>query len=210
MADLHLTEDEQTERLKQWWKENGTSVIAGAVLGIAVIGGVNYWRIYKNEQAESAAGLYEQVLQSQGNPESTAIGQRLIDEYSSTPYAGKAALVLGSTAFENENPDQARMHFEWALENAPDPADRKLARLRLARVELGRQELDKVEQLLAGIPGGGYESEYRELLGDLAMARNDPETAREEYRAALDTLPEQSGFAEMLNIKLDAAIGASR
>lgn len=210
MAGLHLTEDEQSERLKQWWKENGTSVIAGAVLGIAIIGGVNYWRIYKTEQAESAAALYEQVLTNPNTSKAAEIGRRLIDEYSSTPYAGKASLVLGSAAFEAENLDQSRGHFEWAMNNAPDPADRKLARLRLAHVELSQNKLDKVEQLLNGIQGGGYESEYRELLGDLAMARDNPEAAKREYQAALDALPGRSGFTEMLTMKLDAAIGASQ
>lgn len=210
MAGLHITEDEQSERLKQWWKENGTSVIAGAVLGIAIIGGVNYWRIYKTEQAESAAALYQQVLQKRDQPEAVELGQQLIDEYSNTPYAGKAALLLASDAFGDENPDKARAHLEWAAEKAPDPADRKLATLRLARVELDQNELNKVEALLAGIQGGGYESEYRELLGDLAIARDDPDTARKEYRAALDAMPERSGYTEMLNMKLDAAVGASQ
>jgi predicted negative regulator of RcsB-dependent stress response len=209
MAGLQLSEDEQSERLKAWWKENGTSVIAGAVLGIAVIGGVNYWRIYKAEQAEAAAALYQQVVQERGEP-ALAAGRTLIDDYSGTPYAGKAALFLAKYAFENGDADQAAEHLEWARTEAGDPSDRKVAQLRLARVALSRGDPDRAEAVLSGMQAGGYESELRELLGDIAMARNDPATARVEYEAALDALPEQSGFADMLNRKLDAAIGASR
>lgn len=208
MAGLPLSEDEQSERIKAWWRENGTSIIVGAVLGIAVIGGVNYWRSYTADQAESASALYEQLLD---NGEGAAdAGRRLLEDYAATPYAGKAALMLAGRAFESGNVDEARGHLEWALNDAPDAADRRVARLRLARIALSAERLDEVDSLLSGMSGGGYESEYRELLGDLAMARNDPATARTEYEAALKALPEQSGFADMLNRKLDAAIGASQ
>lgn len=209
MAGLQLSDDDQSERIKAWWKENGTSVIAGAVLGIAVIVGVNYWRGYKAEQAEAAAALYDQLLESGGGAAAEA-GRTLIDEYSGTPYAGKAALFLAKAAFENGDPGQAAEHLEWAMAEAPDPADRRVARLRLARLALSRGDPDRAGDLLAGMQAGGYESEYRELSGDIAMARNDPATARNEYQAALDALPAQSGFADMLNRKLDAAIGATQ
>lgn len=208
MAGLQLSDDEQSERIKTWWKENGTSVIAGTVLGIAVIVGVNYWRTYQADQAEAAAELYYQLLADGDGPAADA-GRKLIDDYSSTAYAGKAALFLAKMAFEAGDTDRAAAHLEWALAEAPDPGDRKVARLRLARLALSRGDPERAEAVLSEMQSGGYESEYRELLGDIAMARNDPATARSEYEAALDAVPEQSGFADMLNHKLDAAIGAS-
>lgn len=206
MAGLQLSDDEQSERLRQWWKENGTSVIVGAVLGIAVIGGVNYWRHYKAEQAEQASALYAQLTAGGDGSEA---GDKLIDEYASTPYAGKGALVMARNAFEAGDRDAAKRHLQWALDNAADKADRKVARLRLARIELESGEPDKAEALLSDMQSGGYESEYRELLGDIAMARNDPAAARKDYQAALDNLPEGSRFADMLSMKLDAATGAA-
>jgi len=209
MAGVHLTEEEQSERLKQWWRENGVSVVVGVVLGVAVIVGVNYWRTYKAEQAETASSLYMQMVDAGGSGAGD-IGRRLIEDYSNTPYAGKAALVMARTEFENGDRDAAISHLGWAIDNASDPADRTVARLRLARVLLDSGELERMRELLSELEVGGYESEYRELLGDLAMARGDPETARAEYDSALEHLPEQSGFVEMLNLKLDAAIGASQ
>ncbi|MBS1270265.1 MAG: hypothetical protein MAG794_01220 [Gammaproteobacteria bacterium] len=210
MAGLHLSDEEQSERFKEWWKENGTSVIAGLVLGVAVIGGVNYWRTYTAERAESASALYAQLLENPDGSAAVDVGKRLINEYSSTPYAGRAALFMARAAFENGDMAEAKSHLEWALANSSDSTNRRLARLRLARLSLNLNELGEVETWLSGMQGGGYESEYRELRGDLAVARNDPKAARAEYKAALENLPERSAYADMLNIKLDAAIGASQ
>jgi len=209
MAGLQLSDDEQSERLKAWWKENGTSVIAGTVLGIAIIVGVNYWRSYQADQAETAAALYDELLSQRGGAAADA-GRKLIDEYAGTPYAGKAALMLAKLAFEDGDAEQAAQHLEWAMSEAADPADRDVARLRLVRVALSGGDAGRAGALLADMDSGGYESEYRELLGDIAMARGEPAAARDEYEAALATLPQQSGFATMLNRKLDAAIGASK
>ncbi|MEW8396328.1 MAG: tetratricopeptide repeat protein, partial [Candidatus Thiodiazotropha sp.] len=37
----YQTEEEQVEAIKRWWKENGTSVIAGLVIGL---GGIFGWQ----------------------------------------------------------------------------------------------------------------------------------------------------------------------
>ena len=40
----HLAEDEELQKLKTWWKSNGTSIIVGIALGIGAIAGVNGWQ----------------------------------------------------------------------------------------------------------------------------------------------------------------------
>jgi predicted negative regulator of RcsB-dependent stress response len=210
MAGVQLTDEEQSERLKQWWRENGVSIAVGMALGIAVIVGVNYWRSYQAEQSETASALYTQLVEQRGDDSPGEIARKLKEEYAGTPYAGKAALFMARLDFENGRADEARQRLEWARDNAEDPADGKIAGLRLARIMLDANELDQAETLLSGIQAGGYESEYHELAGDLAMARGDPAKAREAYKSALESLPGQSGFADMLELKLDAAIGASQ
>ena len=46
MAELR-SEEEQLEVVKRWWKENGTSLIAGAVLAAAGVFGWNAWQTTK-------------------------------------------------------------------------------------------------------------------------------------------------------------------
>ena len=42
MAELR-TEEEQLEAIKRWWKENGTSLIAGVAIAAAGVFGWNAW-----------------------------------------------------------------------------------------------------------------------------------------------------------------------
>jgi predicted negative regulator of RcsB-dependent stress response len=209
MVDPHFTEDEQAERLKQWWKQNGTSVITGAVLGLGIIFGVNYWRDYRESRAETASSLYT-LMSTQyaaGNPEaSRAAGRQLLQDYAGTPYAGKAALFLARVGYESGQNSEAREHLQWALDHGRDPATQHTARLRLARVLLAEGEFDAAAKLVSVSDRGAFASQYLELEGDLAMSRGDPNAAREAYSQALDNLPEGSGFAEFLNMKLDSAV----
>lgn len=209
MVEPHFTEDEQAERLKQWWKQNGTSVIAGAVLGLSIIFGVNYWRDYRDNRAESASGLFTLMSTEYagGRAEAArAAGGRLLEEYADTPYAAKAALFLARVSYENGQSSRAREHLQWALEQARDPATQHTARLRLARVLLGEGDIDAAARLVTVSDRGAFASQYLELEGDLAMSRGDPGAAGEAYRRALASLPPGSGFAEFLNMKLDSAV----
>ncbi|MDX1713508.1 MAG: tetratricopeptide repeat protein, partial [Halomonas venusta] len=61
MAELR-SEEEQLEVIKRWWKENGTSLIAGAVLAAAGVFGWNAWQNYQEGQAEAASVRYQQLV----------------------------------------------------------------------------------------------------------------------------------------------------
>ena len=61
MADLR-SEEEQLDVAKRWWKENGTSLIAGAVLAAAGVFGWNAWQNYQEGQSEAASARYQQLV----------------------------------------------------------------------------------------------------------------------------------------------------
>ena len=69
----YITEEQQVEELKSWWKENGKVIIATFIL---VIGGVLGWRYWQSHQITSrmaTSNQYEQVIQAYGqNPQVNA------------------------------------------------------------------------------------------------------------------------------------------
>ena len=208
MIDPRYSEDEQVERLKEWWKKNGTSIIVGVVIGVSAIVGVNLWRNYTQTQAENASSLFTQLLSSQGE-QSQKLGNELLTDYTSTPYAALAALYLAKINYEKGDTGNAERMLSWALENSKQASNQHVARLRLARVYLDTDRISEAEKLLDLKQFDGFDSEYKELLGDIAMLKGDAESARSAYEEALNALPRGSRFSELLALKRDHAIGES-
>ena len=55
--DDYLSDKEQVERLRQWWRENGWFLIGGVALGGLAIVGYNQYFAYQDRQGEGAAEL---------------------------------------------------------------------------------------------------------------------------------------------------------
>ena len=122
--DIH-NPDDQLASLKAWWQQYGTALIAGVVIGLLLLGGLNYWKQYRAQRAEAASVLYEKLLDSlqQGrNDEAGKTAATLVADYAATPYAGKAALLAARLRFEEQDLAGARQQLEWAVENAREAA----------------------------------------------------------------------------------------
>ena len=199
-------EQEDLDRLKAWWKNYGSSLIFGVLLGVAVLVGFRYWSQHKEQQLYTAAGLYERLFQNVSAKkidDALKLGDTLIKDYPSTPYAGLAGLMLARFDFEAGDVAKARERLQWVLEHNGDDAMKHVARLRLARILLGNGDQEAALALLSTKDRAGFEAEYSELEGDIRVAQGRHEAARTAYREALKHLPADSPYAPVLNMKLD-------
>ena len=205
MSDPYTDHDE-LEKLKRWWKTYGNALLLGIALGLAILFGNRYWTSYQQQRAEAASALYGQLLEGYRKKELDGVrqvGDRLINEYGSTPYAGLGALMLARVSFDTQQPEQMRKHLRWAVDNATDPGTRHTARLRLGRVLAAAGELEAALALIDIQDIAGFESSYGELRGDVLAAKGDKQGAREAYRRAIEQLNDASGYLPVLNMKLD-------
>jgi predicted negative regulator of RcsB-dependent stress response len=206
-VEAYESEKEQIEAFKQWWKENGSSVVTGLLLGLAVIFGTRAWFSYQDRQQEGASHLYVQFmsgLERNDTEQMSQAGDALVSEYSRSPYAALAALGMARLQIEQGELEAARAQLQWALERSRTDAIRHTARLRLVRLLLAMKDFDAAEAQLAQAPAAeAYAPLYAELRGDLAMARGDRAAAREAYRVALEQLDEEAPTRPLLRIKLD-------
>ncbi|MDH5512156.1 MAG: tetratricopeptide repeat protein [Gammaproteobacteria bacterium] len=199
-------EQEDLEKLKKWWKDYGSSAITGILLGAAFLAGFRFWTQYNEEQLHTAAGIYERMFQNfhGTNPaEAHRLGESLVREYASTPYAGMAGLLLARLEFESGDSAKARQHLQWVLDKADDTAVRHVARLRLARILLDGGDKEAALALLNVTERPGFEAEYAELEGDIHLARGQRDAARSAYREALKYLTAGSPYAAILRMKFD-------
>lgn len=180
-------EDQQVEALKQWWKENGKSLVAGVVIGVAGIFG---WREYNEHalgQAQIASDLYNIVsMQSQqGNLTDINKYEQLQKEFSDTPYAALAALSVARYHFDKGDVDEAITNLQWAKDNAKVEEVKHLASVRLVTIYLSKKDMDAARALLSQPHPKAFDMRYEELKGDLYLAEGERDKARDAYDKAL-------------------------
>ena len=204
---IHFAEDEQTEKIRHWWKKNGSAIIVGLVLGIGSVAGYQGWGVYQTRQAEAASDLYQEMLRSLENEALTRVRESadsLISKFGSTAYADAASLMLARLDVEAGQPEQAGHHLSRVIDHSKDSAMQHIARLRLVTLALDQGDLKWADQLLKTQPMGGFESRYDELRGDIFTARNDLKNARNAYQSALENAVAGSVAAQILERKLNS------
>lgn len=202
----HLTEEQQVEAIKNWWKENGISVVLGLLIGFGALFGWNYWKDYRDDNAAAASVVYQQLLTDLQANKTDAIkaqAQMLVDKYGSTPYAALAAFSLARTAVEANDMATAKTWLQWVLDNSRQDQFQHTARLRLTRVLLSSNEVDAADAIINNIKTDAYVAPYAELQGDIALARGDREAAREAYKTALEASAGDKNQRTALQGKLD-------
>jgi predicted negative regulator of RcsB-dependent stress response len=203
----HLNDEEQLEALKKWWSENGKSMVGGVVLGLALVGGWRGWQYYVQNQAETAGARYDEMLvavESRQSERAVELAEGLRAEFDDTAYASLAALQAAKLKFEAGDRGAAQVQLAWVRANAPDPALRQVATLRLVRVLIDDGDLDAAQRLLDAAPRDAFAPELAELRGDLARARGDLAAARAAYEEALAG---KSDSGVLLRMKLDDLSG---
>jgi len=184
------TEEQQVEALKRWWKENGTSLIVGLFVGVSGLFGWRYYVDQNNSHAMQASDLYMQVMQSAAlntvDDKTIDINNKLINEFSDTPYAALSSLALAKSEYEKSNIDAATAQLEIAVKHASNDVIKQIANLRLAKVYIEQSKYDEALSLLSLSHAAAYDAQYEELKGDLYLAKGDVALARAAYDKAID------------------------
>ena len=210
--DIPASEKEQVEALKKWWKENGSSIITGLLLGAAILLGGKAWFSYRETQALRASNIYAQMMAA-ANSNDTEIARKqasdLIANYTGSAYAPLASLLLAKLAVQENELAAAQAQLQWALDHASSTEVKHTARMRLVRTLIGQQQYVPAAQLLASVTdAGAYRYLYTELEGDLAMAQNKPQEAARAYKQALDNMPARAPNQAFLTAKYENVTGA--
>jgi predicted negative regulator of RcsB-dependent stress response len=208
--ETHVTDEQQLEALKKWWKANGSSIITGVILGVAVLFGVRAWFAWQENIAQQASDIYTTMMSSLEQDDRQATVERagiLVSDYSGTPYAALAALALARLRIEEGELEAAQTQLQWVVNNAGADYIRTIAQLRLVRVKLALQDVDGAEAVLNGAGAvSGEEAMFAELRGDIHSARGDQEQAASAYRQALSVMGADYPGSHLLQLKYDNAL----
>jgi predicted negative regulator of RcsB-dependent stress response len=206
---IQLAEDDDAEKLRQWWKKNGSGIIAGIVLGVAGVGGVKGWEMYTERRSLTASDLFQQMLARQAagsDAQAQELALQIRDDYGATPYADLALLMLARLAVENGDRERAEGYLTGVMNDSENMAMEHIARLRLAQIALDAGDHRQAEQLVSVEERGGFESEYSEVLGDVYLEQKQWDKARTAYDRALEGLDPTAGAGQILTSKRNLAM----
>ncbi|OZY84787.1 hypothetical protein CBP51_16620 [Cellvibrio mixtus] len=212
---VHLSEEEQLEVLKRWWKDYGKTVVIAVLVAVVGYFGFTTWQDQKRQKAENASATYEQLLKlvnvEPGKAISDAdkatvthLADQLKDANSKSMYAHSAAFFLAKLAVEDNKLDDAVSELKWVLSAKPDAATEQLARLRLARVLTAQKAYDEALAQLSPEPAAAFVADYAEARGDILKLQGDLDAARTSFEKALNSIdPQQQERYMLLQMKVD-------
>ncbi len=218
---VHLTEEEQIEALKRWWKAYGvTTVVAVAIAATGFFG----WNQYKSHLAEKASEgsvRYQQFLleveKLEEDPESEsaqvrmqALGSDLMNDYSGTLYADFVRLHNARQAVNQGDLARARTLLEEVGNKSADESIKQLAQLRLARVMVAQGEIEPALSILQRVPSDAYAAMYAEARGDVLFMQNRLAEARTAYESALQAMQDPVSIQRnLVQMKIDNTLTAA-
>ena len=211
MALEMMDEHEKGEAVRAWIRQNGSAIVGGVVLGLALIFGYQWWQRSKAEHRLTAATQYQAVTEAATRKDLdalAALSTELGKEYADTPYALLAALQLADARIAAGQVKEARAALDDAAKLVKEPALLALIDLRRARLALAEGDADAALKGLAAIPEGMYAGLAAELRGDALLALGRTADAREAYGTALTELDTGAPNRRIVEMKLSDLGGA--
>jgi predicted negative regulator of RcsB-dependent stress response len=197
-------EEQQVERIKEFWAEHGKGIVAGAVIGFGLFFGWRYYDKAQIDAANAASAGYQQVAnQLQENADNAvANAQQFINDNAGSQYAHLASLQLAQHAASNGDLATAVTALQTVATDADDSNLQALANIRLARVLLAQQHHDAALAAVQAQMPSAYQAAAAELEGDIYADQGQNKQAREAYQRALAS--EGESLTPALELKLNS------
>ena len=201
-----LEEQEQLDELRAWWKKNGNLVSWIVLIAALALAGVEGWKYYHQKQSIDASIKFDSLREL--GPTDTkaiqAISGELIEKYSSTPYAGRAAIAAAKTNLDAKDSKSAKAQLEWASKNAKEDAVKAIALLQLAALHYEDKDYDGALKTLEEKHDAAFDGLFADLKGDILVAQNKLPEAKTAYTEALSKLDVEGHYFQFTQHKLEA------
>ncbi|EIL89944.1 MULTISPECIES: YfgM family protein [Rhodanobacter] len=197
---------EQGERVQQWLRQNGLSIVVGIVIGLVAIFGWQQWRKHQVNHQAAASQLYVNLRTAQAagqTDQANALITQLMKDYADSPYALFAVSDRAVDDVRAKHLDKALVSLDWAQQHAKSPALKALVNLRIARVQLAQGNAQQAITTLGQISANDYPGLVEELRGDALVKLKRPDDARKAYQAAEAALGKSELQGGDLQMKID-------
>jgi len=201
-----LEEQEQLDELKAWWKTYG-KLVSNLVIGLLVAyAAYQGWTYYQTKQAVNASTEYQalQVVDTNDTKSIQAKAAVLMEKYSATPYAGRAAVLAAKANYEAKDTKSAKAQLEWAISNAKETSVSAIASLQLANILAEENNFDAALKVLEAKHDAGFDGLFLDLKGDVLLGLGKRDEAKAAYELALTKLDTQGRYRHLTQQKIDS------
>jgi len=206
-----IDEYEQGERVRTWLRNNGSSLIGGVVLGLACLGGWQWWQGQQDQRQLRAADEYyafSRALEESDEAKAGAHATALEKDYAKTPFPAMAALRRAEHLHAQGKPEEALAVLDAVDAKHLDALLAELVQLRAARLLVGMDRAKDALARLDALATHSYPSVSEEIRGDAEMALGRRDEARAAYEKALASLDIAAPTRPMVEMKLTDAGGS--
>ena len=198
-----IEEEQEINQLKDWWKENGKTIIVAFILGVGGMFGWRYWQAHQAEQIAQASAQYDALIYSAEQDEQAkkANIEQFVQANSKTAYAVFALLDEAKKATEKQDFAVAEANLNQALTQSQDEVLTSIVALRLSAVQFQLGQLDNALTTLNQVKGESFNARKAILTGDIQVAKGDKVAAKNSFEQA-----QQSGSQleqQMAKMKLN-------
>ncbi len=203
---LDLEEQEQVDELKALWKKYGAYITRGVIAFFVLYGLFQGWGYYQTKQSLSASELYQSivVLDEKNTKDILEKSQKLIDDFSGTPYAGRAAILFAKASYLEGNKDKAKEKLDWASSHAKEPATESIALIQLGQILVEEKKYEDALKKVHDVENEGYLGLSNDLKGDILNAMGKKEEAKKAYQEALKRFGPKDPYAKFTQEKLES------
>ena len=203
---LDLEEQEQVDELKALWKKYGNYITRGVIAFFVLYGLYQGWGYYQTKQSLSASELYQSivVLDEKNTKDILEKSQKLIDDFSGTPYAGRAAILFAKASYLEGNKDKAKEKLDWATSHAKESATESIALIQLGQILVEEKKYEDALKKVNDVENEGYLGLSNDLKGDILNAMGKKEEAKKAYQEALKRFGPKDPYAKFRQEKLES------
>ena len=181
-----IEEEQEINQLKDWWKENGKTIIVAFILGVGGMFGWRYWQAHQAEQIAQASAQYDALIYSAQQDEQAkkANIEQFVQANSKTAYAVFALLDEAKKAAEKQDFAAAEANLNQALTQSQDEVLISIVALRLSAVQFQLGQLDNALTTLNQVKGESFNARKAILTGDIQVAKGDKVAAKNSFEQA--------------------------
>jgi len=207
---MEYDEHEQSERVRSWLSQNGSSLITGILMGLTLVFGWQWWQGRGDHHRVEAAGQYEALstaIDAKDAAKVKVLAGQLADKFADTGYASLGALRQAAFLHESGKDAEALALLRATRAKEKDGDLAEIMDIRIARMLLITGKADEAAKETAKLGSPRFPAVVDELNGDIAVARGQRDEARKDYERAIGLLDEGAPTRPLLELKLIDAGG---